>query len=203
MSEIKSLKEVVETLIEREYENETGKLIDDEDFRLLAEFAGIKSPANTVQQRRDEIVERAKQDIIKLQERMMSVVDFVVNREKRTVVALLRDRYTGKVYARGIAKCHQDDCFNVHIGKAIALRRALGLEVPKEYLAAPQPTEVRVGDVVCGSYDDDSYYYNKYRRFTLTRKCGDMDAFRYAEDPLDWICRDQIGKVIDDSREEV
>ena len=51
-------------------------------------------------------------------------------------------------YARGIAKAAPDDCFNVHIGKAIALHRALGLEVPDEYLNAPQPTEVRVGDAV-------------------------------------------------------
>ncbi len=53
---------------------------------------------------------------------------------------------------RGIAKATPDDCFNIHIGKAIALRRALGLAVPDEYLNAPQPTEVRVGDFV----SDDS-----------------------------------------------
>ena len=55
---------------------------------------------------------------------------------------------SGKVYARGIAKCSPDDCFNVHIGKAIALRRALGEDVPHEYINAPQPTEVRVGDII-------------------------------------------------------
>src|SRR5699024_6527622 len=81
--------------------------------------------------------------------------EFVVNKEKRTVVALLRGWGSGTIVKRGIAKCAPKDCFNVHIGKAIALRRALGLEVPDEYLNAPQPTEVREGDIVesvCASF---------------------------------------------------
>src|SRR5699024_10212129 len=73
---------------------------------------------------------------------------FVVNKGKRTVVALMRGELSDTVYSRGIAKCAPGDCFNVHIGKAIALRRALDLEVPDEYLNAPQPTEVREGDFV-------------------------------------------------------
>ncbi|TWL40905.1 hypothetical protein P5637_23150 [Bacillus paralicheniformis] len=116
----------------------------------------------TAQERRDEIVEQAKADINELKNRnfyevpdadnfynpYICTAEFIVNNQKRTVVALLRGANTSKVYARGIAKATPDDCFNVHIGKAIALHRALGLEVPDEYLNAPQPTEVRVGDVV-------------------------------------------------------
>jgi len=117
------------------------------------------------QQLREEIVERAKADVKDLEERAQNgkfdtpatrfrgnlSVEFVVNREARTVVALLRLLYTPKhrkVYAKGIAKCAPNDVFNVHIGKAIALRRALGLEVPAEYLSVPNPEEPRVGDVV-------------------------------------------------------
>lgn len=108
----------------------------------------------TVQKRRDEIVEQAKADIEKLSNRYQRSrycgcsVEFVVNHEKRTVVALLKSVGRGAVKSKGIAKAAPDDCFNVHIGKAIALHRALGLEVPDEYLNAPQPTEVRVGDIV-------------------------------------------------------
>lgn len=65
-------------------------------------------------------------------------VRYIVNRDKRTVVALLELKLKGTVWGRGIAKCAPDDCFNVYIGKAIALRRALGLPVPDEYLNAPQ-----------------------------------------------------------------
>lgn len=120
-------------------------------FDADMEATYMRKPEKTAQERRDEIVEQAKADFWKLvrqNNKLDCVVNFVVNREKRTVVALIKDEYTGRVYARGIAKAAPDDCFNVHIGKAIALHRALGLEVPDEYLNAPQPTEVRVGDVV-------------------------------------------------------
>ncbi len=77
-------------------------------------------------------------------------VDFVINHEKRTVVALIRylTEYDGNLFARGITKCAPGDVFNSHIGRAIALRRALGLAVPDVYLNAPQPTEVHVGDLI-------------------------------------------------------
>lgn len=81
----------------------------------------------------------------------MQRVEFVVNRKKRTVVALIRylpEYEGGSVWARGIAKCAPGDVFNTHIGRAIALRRALGLTVPGVYLNAPQPTEVHVGDLI-------------------------------------------------------
>lgn len=228
MSEVKSLKEIVEALVDREYVCENGELVDDTDFRLLAEFAGVKIPTyaervaerlaiksseafkqmgitlseifKTYQQRRDEIVERAKQDVIELRNGKDSLytvpagkgtlnyfcyADFVVNREKRTVVALLRGRHTRKVRARGIAKCHPDDCFNVHIGKAIALRRALGLEVPDEYLNVPQPTEVKRGDIV----------YLRHVNEYVTAKDG------WLLDELNVQLRYNDAKVIDDSRE--
>lgn len=81
--------------------------------------------------------------------------DFVFNPEKNTVVALIFHMSFGKyrqngVVRRGIAKCDPSDCFNEHIGKAIALRRALGLEVPADYLNAPQPEGIEPGDVVRG-----------------------------------------------------
>src|SRR5699024_10879016 len=113
-------------------------------------------------ERRDEIVEQAKEDIDVLKDQTGTVTgragyetssvlcdaEFVVNSEKRTVVCLLKGQIAGSVYGRGIAKCAPDDCYNAHIGKAIALRRALRFEVPDEYIYTPQPTEVRVGDVV-------------------------------------------------------
>ncbi|ATH91716.1 hypothetical protein [Bacillus glycinifermentans] len=115
-------------------------------------------PEKTAQERRDEIVEQAKADVERLRtnNRLWRTFDitFDINRENRTVEAIAK-----KVFSRtafyGTAICAPDDCFNEHIGKAIALHRALGLEVPDEYLNAPQPTEVRVGDVVeCGSLKD-------------------------------------------------
>jgi hypothetical protein len=122
-------------------------------FGSSEEVAPVET-AKTPQQLRDEIVEKAKADIERLLSSQRVKSSFVINKEKRTIVALVPDafRYPIKIRSRGIAKCDPTDCFNVHIGKAIALRRALGLEVPTEYLNAPQPTEVRVGDVVHKSW---------------------------------------------------
>ncbi|KMM57579.1 hypothetical protein ACH95_15515 [Bacillus glycinifermentans] len=120
----------------------------------------MRPQEKSAQERRDEIVEQAKADIANLNYRtfgelrysyrsIVCNVEFVINKKKRTVVALLKSVGRGTVESKGIAKAAPDDCFNEHIGKAIALHRALGLEVPDEYLNAPQPTEVRVGDVIC------------------------------------------------------
>ncbi|WP_077297368.1 hypothetical protein [Virgibacillus pantothenticus] len=101
-----------------------------------------------LQAERDRIVAQAKSFVVSILNHPTFRVEFVVNREKRTVVALLRRYFTYRVHARGIAKCHPDDCFNEHIGKYIALLRACGNTVADEYLYTPQPTEVRVDVVV-------------------------------------------------------
>lgn len=74
-------------------------------------------------------------------------VKFYVNREKRAVTACITYRGGSAVRARGIAKAAPDDVFHAEIGKAIALRRALGLTVPSEYTDAPKPDEPRAGAV--------------------------------------------------------
>lgn len=180
MVKVKSLKEIVGSLVDCGYTCEAGPLKNNVDFQLLAQIAGYPTggfvskhtavlhkgetvvPAGrTPQQQRDDIIEQAKRDVAELKQSdgyyrvqyaeghtKICNAEFIVNNEKRTVVALLRGKYTKKVWAKGIAKCAPTDCFNAHIGKAIALRRALGLEVPAEYLNAPQPTEVRDGDII-------------------------------------------------------
>lgn len=78
-------------------------------------------------------------------------VKYHVNRSKCAVTALVYNRYgddTSTVQAKNTAKCAPGEVFNADIGKAIAIRRALGLTVPDEYLNAPQPDEKRVWTVV-------------------------------------------------------
>lgn len=114
---------------------------------------------------------------------------FFVNREKRTVTALIEDIRDSSIVSRGIAKCHPDDCFNADIGKAIALRRALKLEVPEEYLNAPQPEGVAIGDVV--KYGNEIRKVNKpgfYTEYSGECAVGSMFA--------------RLGKVIDDTDRE-
>lgn len=66
------------------------------------------------------------------------VVQYHVNEAKRTVVAIVKDKPDGKVLARGVAKCDPSDSFNDHVGKAIALQRALGLTVNRGFMNIPR-----------------------------------------------------------------
>ncbi|WNF07456.1 hypothetical protein [Brevibacillus borstelensis] len=177
----------------------------------ISKLAVAHPKSKSAQELRDEIVERAKADVAELTaigtdedvllEGSANVrgdfyrVDFVVNRDKRTVVALVRPTNGYRTFTKGgvtlfkgIAKCSPDDVFNAHIGRAIALRRALGLEVPTEYTNAPKPTEVREGDVV------------KYDGRTRTVVRGDVTPGKTCE--IGSVTA-TYGKVIDDSREEV
>ncbi|WP_224988372.1 hypothetical protein [Bacillus amyloliquefaciens] len=153
---------------------------------------------------RDEIVEQAKADILKYRtfygelryfyRSIVCNVEFVINKKKSTVVALLKSVGRGTVKSKGIAKAAPSDCFNVHIGKAIALRRALCLAVPDEYLNAPQPTEVRVGDVV--------YYSRMHPRLTVSEGIGKGEGFVSVQLVSEYL-GDGVTRIIDDSREEV
>ncbi|MBM7029824.1 hypothetical protein [Bacillus velezensis] len=148
-----------------------------------------QAPAHkSAQARRDEIVEQAKADVERLKENNIRLrtfnISLEVNRKDRSVEAIAKRPKSNRAFY-GIAKAAPSDCFNVHIGKAIALRRALGLTVPDEYLNAPQPTEVRVGDVVVTPYGRGPYKLKK-RHFS----------------EIDLTCLNRC-KIIDDSREEV
>ena len=80
--------------------------------------------------------------------RRNSVVEFVVNKEKRTVVAIARNPRIKVINSKGIAKCMPGDVFNEWIGKAIALARALEIDIPQEFIDAVQPDTPVVGQVV-------------------------------------------------------
>jgi len=89
-------------------------------------------------------------------------VQFIVNNDKRTVVSLFRWRHDGNVYAKAIAKCAPDDVFNADIGKAIALGRALGLDV-SEFENAVKPTEYVNGHIVTFPETDSWHRRVQYR----------------------------------------
>lgn len=124
-----------------------------------------------------------------------------INTEKRIVTALVRHEETLELLEKGIAKCAPGDVFNEHIGKAIALGRALGLGVRK-FEKAVQPSEVVYGMVVRGACDG---FYNANRTFTINGERREYDAFYYEEAKQyggggnDWIRRKQIGVIVNDS----
>jgi hypothetical protein len=211
------VEEVIKMLRLRAYAEgyEQGK------FDAIVESSVKEARKLSAQLTRDDIIEMAKRDVTHLQRRMATHIvqtegnkwfqdyvtkaEFIVNREKRTVVSLVRlnDIFeeSNKVVSRGIAKCHPDDCFNVHIGKAIALRRALGLEVPDEYLNAPQPTEIRVGDIIRWEHVDCDYQVisleNKFPNVIGINR----DGSRFEACGGNFYHHGM--KIIDDTREEV
>ncbi|WP_395894865.1 hypothetical protein ACH2FV_19710 (plasmid) [Bacillus safensis subsp. safensis] len=165
--------------------------------RFSANGLAFKVDTRSDQQKRDDIVEKAKyyNESISLNDVNSNGVlyshEFIVNVEKRTVVVLRRSPGTTKIHSKGVAKCSPNDCFNAHIGKAIALLRALGLEVPYEFLNVPNPTEVRVGDVIRGTH------YNK--KSTYTKTVTKIEAGRYEYDEGYDFINDVELVIIDDS----
>lgn len=115
------------------------------DVFVIREYEVIIEEPKTANEQRAELIQKAKEFVENESE--FYFVDFVVNEEKRTVVALIRFS-SGRVYTKGIAKCMPDEVFNAGIGKAIALARALEIDVPEEFLNAVQPTEKVLGMVV-------------------------------------------------------
>lgn len=117
---------------------------------------------------RAEIIEKAKEFVDGLRNdktiawaeyhRYGVNASFIVNTDKRIVVALLVGENTGLIRAKGIAKCNPSDVFNEHIGKAIALGRALGKDV-SEFENAVQPTKVVQGQVITWKLDEEKALY--------------------------------------------
>lgn len=123
----------------------------------------------TPNQRRKAVIERAKAFVEDVERKSkdctvrnvgnsflsewLTLQEYHVNKEKRVVTVVVRKhRGNNDFLTKAIARCSPDDVFNVHIGKAIALAKAYGLEVPREFTHAPQP-EIAVGQVVRNEQD--------------------------------------------------
>lgn len=208
--------------IKNEMERLTGELAT-----LALRVSKLEEPKSP-QEIRDEIVEKAKADRGTLATRfyggkpeytipapnppLATYAEFIINRKKRTVVCILGSFGRNRVCFRGIAKCAPGDVFNSHIGRAIALRRALGLKVPAEYLNVPNPTELRKGDIVenSKSFNGGVHVVYAVRPSKRTYKRVVSSPFRGADEGYTFIDKEDIeqwthikyAKVIDDSHEE-
>lgn len=87
-------------------------------------------------------------DLYRIKNGILVRPTFIENAEKRTVVCILKGHVTNDIYSKGIAKCDPDDVFNADIGKAIALYRALKLDVPEYLLNSEQPKKSSLGDII-------------------------------------------------------
>lgn len=109
------------------------------------------------------------------------IPNFIVNDKKRTVVVLLGlVANTNQIVAKGIAKCMPGDVFNEWIGKAIALCKALEIDIPDEFMHAVQPTELVVGHYVINNYQPDLKGHVTKMDSKWDKKDG--KAFRHTHD---------------------
>jgi len=181
-NELSELRLVVNELCDKKsIEHSTTNTVEDKQktgspkhVRYIGE---IKKPIEkSLNQQRAEIIERAKKFVEVKSECLkdspsvlggferkekenpnfnsyIMEVEFFINKEKHAITALCKSPSCGLIRTKGIAKCNPSDVFNEHIGKAIALGRALGLDV-SEFEQAVQPTEFAVGQVVEANYED-------------------------------------------------
>lgn len=98
----------------------------------------------------------------------ITIAEVILNEKKRTVTVLLKGHITKQVVSVGVAKCDPKDTFNIHIGTAIALYRAMKREVPNMLLTVANPTEVEVGDIVAFA-ETTTHQLNRYKVLTLDK----------------------------------
>lgn len=128
-----------------------------EIFEVVGAIPQIEISAN---QQRAELIKKAKQfveGIIGSYDTFSMTVNgfknqqgkpvFQINENKRTVNVLIYGGFSKELLFKGFAKCDPGDVFNEWIGKAIALARALEIDIPVEFLEAVQPA-VAIGQIV-------------------------------------------------------
>lgn len=96
----------------------------------------------------------------------ITVSEVILNEKKRTVTVLLKGHITKNVISVGVAKCDPNDTFNIHIGTAIALYRAMKREVPNNLLTVANPTKPEVGDIIAFA-ETTTHQLNRYKVLTL------------------------------------
>lgn len=140
----------------------------------------------TFNQQRAELIQRAREFVEKeIKDYDGFYFTFVVNDEKRTVVGLVHGVYTEILRYRGIAKCMPGDVFNADIGKAIALAKALQIDIPREFMQAVQPDEIVVGHKIAARRQRGTYYeYDSVTNVTEDKVWGfdngkKFNAFTY------------------------
>lgn len=173
----------------------------------------IKSKPLTSNQQRAAIIEKAKQFVENIvgeydsfyttigKHKNQSVTPiFHVNEKKCAVTVLIYGAFSKRLIFKGIAKCNPSDVYNEHIGKAIALGRALGLDV-SEFEQALQPTTIVEGMIVHGS--GCVYHTAKDKDVSVVKILNDggylVDAKNtYRDDKLTWVAKHQ-GRIINDT----
>lgn len=192
---------------------ERAKMLEAELKTLKAEKARGKEERRPRQcsLSRAAVIETAKKDVEDLRRQMVNgtrktegsyafrekMTDVEFKYEGRRTTAIVRCVFTGQVLDMATIIAPDSICANKHLGNAIALRKALRLEVPTYYIDAPQPIHVRAGDKVRSLMGG--------KPMTAGKRYPEKDhlfgcAFETRENSMVWFGEDQV-KIIDDTRE--
>ncbi|MFJ7982356.1 hypothetical protein ACIQ1D_19020 [Lysinibacillus xylanilyticus] len=167
-TEAKIQKITQEFMQEKETLNKAMETYDKNTTKILENLKSVASETKTEKvettnpnKTRKETIEVAKK-LVENNKQVVSKcyrvdVTYVVNEEKRTVVAIGRGYNSGIVRFKAVAKCNPNDVFNAHIGKAIALGRLVDIDIT-EFVEVPQPVGIVAGqEVVLGLYPTQRY----------------------------------------------
>lgn len=103
---------------------------------------------------RKKVIEKAKEDVRKFiilqHPDRKGTLRFVIKRKEKKVIGYIQGNYVGdfNLHFKASAKCHKEDTFNEHIGKAIVAYRVFGLPVPECYLQDYKKGKVENGNVI-------------------------------------------------------
>ena len=215
---IKALENEVEALKYRIEALENGAIKNDETGRnyianKMAEALKrhLESEQQTPNQRRKAVIERAKTFVADMEKKALGGLgkvlifttkpEYHVNKEKRVVTVLIKGAINPKLYGKAIARCALGDVFNEHIGKAIALAKAYGLEIPKEFTDAPQP-EIAVGQRIedcVGGIDVLKDEMDRLPYSTLISGGTVRGRAFHTKETSGWIAESQITQILDDT----
>lgn len=147
-------KKVVEEVTKEETKAKTTNQLRAEIIEKAKEFVEVKSECVKDSYRVTGGYKRKEKENPNYCGLVMKVEFEVYNQWKVEALCKYLD---GELVTKGVALFSPSDVFNEHIGKAIALGRALGLDV-SEFEQAVQPNEVEIGHTI-------RYYKNGVARF--------------------------------------
>lgn len=128
----------------------------------------------------------------------LSNAEFI--RKGNRVTCLLKGVETSKVHFVGRAECHVDDVFNEHIGRAVALAKALDIveQLPPDILKAVQPNKVVVGQRVKTS--NDEVFVHGFEKSSISERTGILVDYLFGnrEDGFTWLPNEGVD-IIDDT----
>lgn len=154
-----------------------------------------KMKPETPNQRRADVIKRAEAFVEDLRERAenvgknyegnelfreyMTKLTFHVNAEKGVVTALSLDYYSCRLLGKDFSICAPGGVFNDKIGKAIAAGRLFDVDIPQEFLDAPQPTEAVVGTRVGPIHENESTSWETFDVNKIVEYYGEKELYDY------------------------